>query len=82
MFPPLALRSRRLGAARPRVRARARLSAYRARLVAIERRDASRRDDLCRRGAPTIGDRNCGQRATIARTPRRTARRTRGARDG
>jgi hypothetical protein len=77
MFPPLALRSRRLGAARPRVRARARLSAYRARLVAIERRDASRRDDLCRRGAPTIGD-----RATIARTPRRTARRTRGARDG
>jgi hypothetical protein len=77
MFPPLALRSRRLGAARPRVRARARLSAYRARLVAFERRDASRRDDLCRRGAPTIGD-----RATIARTPRRTARRTRGARDG
>jgi len=77
MFPPLALRSRRLGAARPRVRARARLSAYRARLVAIERRDASRRDDLCRRGAPTIGD-----RATIARTPRRTAGRTRGARDG
>jgi len=77
MFPPIALRSRRLGAARPRVRARARLSAYRARLVAIERRDASRRDDLCRRGAPTIGD-----RATIARTPRRTARRTRGARDG
>jgi hypothetical protein len=77
MFPPLALRSRRLGAARPRVRASARLSAYRARLVAIERRDASRPDDLCRRGAPTIGD-----RATIARTPRRTARRTRGARDG
>jgi hypothetical protein len=81
MFPPLALRSRRLGAARPRVRARARLSAYRARLVAIERRDASRRDDLCRRGAPTIGDRP-RRRAPIARTPRRTARRTRGARDG